>query len=188
LLKVESLLLEAARHYDESPSEEAAGGAGAEAAPPRRRHLDRALPAAFLHGLLIAALPIAALFLSQVIAPTGAVIKDQPVLGARVAVFSMEREVRNLRLVLEMYRTIHDRYPANMNDLIDAGLMSTGQVQELTEHEIRYRSLRGGARYFLHSGRYGPLVRLLPAADGPLPGTAIHDPSTVGSWRSPSDD
>jgi hypothetical protein len=55
-------------------------------------------------------------------------------------------------------------------------------VSELRDHEIRYRALRGGNRYVLHSGGYGPLVRALPE-EGPLPGPPIPDPPRMGAPR-----
>lgn len=168
-VKVESVLLEAVRRFDDR--QPAAGGApagsskGIEGAASAVRGLRKYA----LHGVLLAIVPVAALLLSYVSVPVAPATETEPLLGLRVAQFNREREVRNLRLVLEMYRTLHDRYPTTLGDLMNGGLLSSRQLSALRLHEIRYRSLRNGTRYFLHSGSYGPLVRMLPASAAPRP-------------------
>ncbi len=169
-IQVENVLLEAARQFDER-------------VPSPEKEVPPAVPAAgddrptwregVLHGTFLALLLAAALSVSYIAVPREGTDRTAPLFGFRVAEFNMEREVRNLRLVLEMHRTLFDRYPESLTGLIDAGLLSVGQVTELQNREIRYRSLRSGSRYFLHSGIYGPLVRVLPARsfdpEGALP-------------------
>ncbi|MFH1279885.1 MAG: DUF4388 domain-containing protein [Candidatus Eisenbacteria bacterium] len=168
-VKVESVLLEAVRRFDErEPGRPKSPGDGGGPAG-QKTAAGRGLREFALHGAILAMLPVAALLLSYVAVPVTPADDREPVFGIRVAQFNREREVRNLRLVLEMYRTLHDRYPKTLADLTNAGLLSGRQVSALRVHEIRYRSLRNGTRYFLHSGSYGPLVRALPASFEPRP-------------------
>jgi hypothetical protein len=176
---VESLLLQAAHEADERVERASAPSQPEPAAPsaPSPRH--PALPRA----VALALLPALCLLVSYFVAPAQRSPGEGPVLGPRVASFQTQREVRNLRLVLEMYRSLVDRYPETLADLVTAGFLSASQVSELREHEIRYRALRGGNRYVLHSGAYGPLVRALPQ-EGPFPRSPTAGPLRMGARRS----
>ena len=182
-IQVENVLLEAARRFDERLSGPENKIPSPDSVPSARD--DRAnWKDGILHGMFLAVLLAAALSVSYVAIPRGGAESATPLFGVRVAEFNMEREVRNLRLVLEMHRTLFDRYPESLTGLIEAGLLSTGQVAELQNREIRYRSLRGGSRYFLHSGIYGPLVRALPSRSFDPEGT-LPDPTRAGSRIEP---
>jgi hypothetical protein len=162
-VRVESVLLQAAHEVDEG-TERKATEAPAVVSPPPPPPVappERA-PFGGYHYAVLLLLPLVAWALSGFLAPPDRAGEERPLLGERVASFSGEREIRNLRLVLEMYRALHDRYPASLVDLVDAGLLSPEQVRDLRNHDVRYRALRGGVHYVLHSGGYGPLVRLLP--------------------------
>lgn len=163
-VKVESVLLEAVHQIDETPPAETVEPPAVPTPPAEKKAEEppRAARKIFVHGVLLAALPVAALLLSYVVVPVAPAPAEEPVFGVRVAEFNREREVRNLRLVLEMYKTLHDRYPRSLGDLVSGGLLSGDQVTALRAHEIEYRALRAGTRYFLHSSKYGPLVRMLP--------------------------
>ncbi|MFH1681276.1 MAG: hypothetical protein ABIH26_11625, partial [Candidatus Eisenbacteria bacterium] len=75
------------------------------------------------------------------------------------------------------------RYPPTLADLVSAGLLRAGQVADLREHDVRYRALRGGHHYVLHSGGYGPLVRLLPEQRR-FPGALREDPERAADLRA----
>ncbi|MBN1826730.1 MAG: DUF4388 domain-containing protein [Candidatus Eisenbacteria bacterium] len=164
-VKVETLLLEAARQIDEAD-------AGKKTPKREESRLEKLRPAALTaktrrvmaHAALLVLLPTVSLLLSgRLFPPPAAAPSDAPLFGERVAGFHAEREVRNLRLVLEMYRALHDHYPDNLNQLVRAKLLSPRRLVMLRNLEISYRPIRGGTRYFLQSGRYGPLVRGIPA-------------------------
>ncbi len=180
-VKIESVLLQAAHEVDEALEERKAAAAPSPSpvSPPTPA------PAAPAKGTSRAALvllaPVIAFALSFLFTPPPARENAEPLLGMRVASFHGGREVRNLRLVLEMYRALNDRYPAALSDLVGAGLLSAEQVAALRNHDVRYRALRGGGRYVLHSGGLGPLVRALPEEAAPPP--AAGPPARAADMR-----
>ena len=129
---------------------------------------------------LLILLPVLSLLLSRSLFPAPRTAEEKPIFGERVAAFHAEREVRNLRLLLEMYRALHDRYPESLGDLVKAKLLGPRRLVMLRNLEISYRSLRGGTRYFLQSGRYGPMVRSLPVR-APAPLRPVPEPILSGS-------
>ena len=190
-VNVETLLLEAARQLDEAD----AGGDESKREEPSR--LEKLRPSSITprtrrvmaHAALLLLLPALSLLLSRSLFPAPRAAEEEPLFGERVASFHAERELRNLRLLLEMYRALHDRYPDSLGDLVEAKLLGPRRLVMLRNLEISYRSLRGGTRYFLQSGRYGPMVRSLPAR-APAPIRPVPEPIRSGSLdpdRSGSD-
>ncbi|MBM3319343.1 MAG: DUF4388 domain-containing protein [Candidatus Eisenbacteria bacterium] len=181
-VKVESVLLQAAHEIDEDAGREPPEEAPQEPLPVEKPGGRPVARPGFLHALSLLLVPAAAFVLSGFLVPPASRPDDHPPFAARVVAFQTEREIRNLRLVLEMYRSLFERYPATLGDLVHAGLLSPTQVADLRNHDVRYRALRGGGHYVLHSGRYGPLVRLLPD-ERHLPDPFAELTSRVGSLR-----
>lgn len=179
-VKVEALLLEAARQYDERPLDNGNEAERDRPIPVPSLSLSRAARRAISHAALFCVIPVAAWFLSGFLYSNPDIGGEEPLLGERIAEFSMEREVRNLRLLLEMYKALNDRYPDSLAEMTRAGLLSPRQLQNLQSRQLSYRSIRGGRRYFLQSGRYGSLVRALPESI-PLPSSAVPEPILYGS-------
>lgn len=179
-VKVESILLEAVQKMDETI---ALGPKIVFPGIPKNigpvdlgQPITLSVKSSTLHMIMLALIPLVALALSHLYLPRAAHLAP-PLLGTRVAEYSAEREIRNVRIVLEMYRVIHDRYPSHLNQLVSEELLSIERVTELMNHKIRYRSLEKGNRYFLFSEGYTPLVRaVLPDSIPPslmwdMPGT-----------------
>ncbi len=181
-IKVESILLEAAQSIDEE----------AEATKSRLPGIPKTISqvtvvnplkpshrAIALHGLFLILMPMVAFGASLILKSTTP-IDDKPVFGLRVAEYGMEREVRNLRILLEMYNALHGRYPTTLNALVLEGFLDVGRLSELLNHEVQYRVLESGSRYFLYSRSYAPLARTIYSPGGE---PAILDdlPKTMGS-------
>jgi len=170
-VSAETVLLEAVHQYDE--------GIAAPDIPPApedRAERPPSPPSALrVNGtltLLLLLLPVAAFLLSETLFPSTPEQETLPLWGERMADRMTEREIRNLRLVLEMYKALNDRYPQSLVELVEVGLLGKAQLGALQKQQIHYRSLRGGERYFLHSGKHGPLVQGLPVEHSLPPGAS----------------
>ncbi len=167
-VKVESVLLEAVRRMDESarlePKRVFPG------IPANLGKVTLNQPISFsgrsvaLHLIILALMPAAAFLLSLLFTPSPRVTAS-PLLGDRVATYNSEREIRNVRIVLEMYRVVNDRYPSSLNQLVSEELLSLDRLSELYNHAIRYRPLENGKRYILFSESYKPLASLMTGAE-----------------------
>ncbi|NNE09945.1 MAG: DUF4388 domain-containing protein [Gemmatimonadetes bacterium] len=174
-VKAESILLEAAQKLDEKRA--ARGFPGLGQTVTINKEIVLSAQTALLHGVGLLAIPFLA-FLGSFLLTPDPVELEKPILGPRVAAFSAEREMRNLRMVLEMYQVVHNRYPMSLIALVDEGLLSVDQLSELRRVEVKYRPLERGTRYILFTPEYFPLAKKLDQESAPA---EWHEPEALGA-------
>lgn len=165
LMKTEGLLMEAARRADELAANPQAREVEAPAtdvavAPPRA-----SLATILAHVTLLAVILTGSLvgFWWYAPLPDGVRVRG-PVehVLERVESVRQDRGLVALRCSLELFRQMHGRYPAGLDDLSTQGLVENEDLRALRDLDLHYAPLDEGRAYRLESREDSDIVRRAP--------------------------